>query len=275
MGTTVGIFSDTQEPILYGRQEETRQLTNVIATHQPSLTRIALRVVGNAADAEDAVQDAFLSAYTHLDQFKGQAQMSTWLTRIVINAARMKVRRRPRRVHLPLDQEDRQQDHAPLSDMLRSPANPRRVISNLGTRGTVDAPFHTALSYFAWNVSTPRGGWLEYSRDSTSSGNNTGNRKGASGKSTQKAQTTAACASEVIRCKAHSAVHQFKNLSGAPHISENASLSSNLASRTLLGYRLNRWCRDTNTQTSSRHRCVESQTEITEAGVLNAYRRAK
>jgi len=118
MGTTVGIFSDTQEPILYGRQEETRQLTNVIASHQPSLTRIALRVVGNAADAEDAVQDAFLSAYTHLDQFKGQAQMSTWLTRIVINAARMKVRRRPRQVHLPLDQEDRQQDHAPLSDML-------------------------------------------------------------------------------------------------------------------------------------------------------------
>jgi RNA polymerase sigma-70 factor (ECF subfamily) len=118
MGTTVGIFSDTQEPILYGRQEETRQLTNVIASHQPSLTRIALRVVGNAADAEDAVQDAFLSAYTHLDQFKGQAQMSTWLTRIVINAARMKVRRRPRQVHLPLDQDDRQQDHAPLSDML-------------------------------------------------------------------------------------------------------------------------------------------------------------
>ena len=118
MGTTVGIFSDTQEPTVYGRQEEIRQLTNVIASHRPSLTRIALRVVGNAADAEDAVQDAFLSAYTHLDQFKGQAQMSTWLTRIVINAARMKLRRRPRQVHLPLDQEDRQQDHAPLSDML-------------------------------------------------------------------------------------------------------------------------------------------------------------
>jgi RNA polymerase sigma-70 factor (ECF subfamily) len=118
MGTTAGIFSDTQEPILHGRQEETRQLTNVIAAHQPSLTRIALRLVGNAADAEDAVQDAFLSAYTHLDQFKGQAQMSTWLTTIVINAARMKVRRRPRQVHIPLDQENREQGHRPLSEML-------------------------------------------------------------------------------------------------------------------------------------------------------------
>jgi RNA polymerase sigma-70 factor (ECF subfamily) len=44
--------------------------------------------------------------------------MSTWLTTIVINAARMKVRRRPRQVHIPLDQEDRDRDHRPLSEML-------------------------------------------------------------------------------------------------------------------------------------------------------------
>lgn len=118
MGTTVGIFGDTEEPTVYGRQEEIRQLTNVIASHRPSLTRIALRLVGNAADAEDAVQDAFLSAYTHLDQFKRQAQMATWLTTIVINSARMKVRRRPRQVHIPLDQQDGEQDHYPLSEIL-------------------------------------------------------------------------------------------------------------------------------------------------------------
>jgi RNA polymerase sigma-70 factor (ECF subfamily) len=118
MGTIVRVFSDTQEPTVYGRQEEIRQLTNVIASHRPSLTRIALRLVGNAADAEDAVQDAFLSAYTHLDQFKRQAQMSTWLTTIVINAARMKVRRRPRQVHIPLDQQDGEQDYHPLSETL-------------------------------------------------------------------------------------------------------------------------------------------------------------
>jgi RNA polymerase sigma-70 factor, ECF subfamily len=118
MGTTAGIFGDTEEPTVYGRQEEIRQLTNVIVSHRPSFTRIALRLVGNAADAEDAVQDAFLSAYTHLDQFRRQAQMSTWLTTIVINAARMRVRRRPRQVHIPLDQENREQGHRPLSEML-------------------------------------------------------------------------------------------------------------------------------------------------------------
>ncbi len=44
--------------------------------------------------------------------------MSTWLTRIVINAARMKVRRRPRQVHIPLDQQGGEQGHHPLSEML-------------------------------------------------------------------------------------------------------------------------------------------------------------
>jgi RNA polymerase sigma-70 factor, ECF subfamily len=117
METIVGTLSDTQQPTEY-REQEIQQLTNIFADRLPSLTRIAARVVGNPADAEDAVQDAFLSAYTHLGQFKGQAKMSTWLTTIVINAARMKVRARPRQVHIPLDREDREQDYPPLSEAL-------------------------------------------------------------------------------------------------------------------------------------------------------------
>jgi RNA polymerase sigma-70 factor (ECF subfamily) len=116
METTVAI-SDTQEPTV-SHDQEIQELTNIFTGRLPSLTRIAARLVGNAADAEDAVQDAFVSAYTHVDQFRGQAQISTWLTTIVINAARMKVRRRPRQTHIPLDQQDREHDHAPLSEML-------------------------------------------------------------------------------------------------------------------------------------------------------------
>jgi RNA polymerase sigma-70 factor, ECF subfamily len=70
----------------------------------PSLYRGAYRVLGNTADAEDAVQDALLAAYTHLDQFRGQSQMSTWLTAIVHNCARMQLRRRLRHVHVSLDE---------------------------------------------------------------------------------------------------------------------------------------------------------------------------
>jgi len=68
------------------------------------LYRRAHRYVGDPHDAEDAVQDALLSAYKHLDQFKGAAQMTTWLTTIVMNSALTQLRRRPRQPHIPLDQ---------------------------------------------------------------------------------------------------------------------------------------------------------------------------
>lgn len=66
--------------------------------------RQAYRLLGNHADAEDAVQDALLAAYTHLDQFNGHSQMSTWVTAIVLNSARMRLQRRQRHVHVPLDE---------------------------------------------------------------------------------------------------------------------------------------------------------------------------
>jgi RNA polymerase sigma-70 factor (ECF subfamily) len=89
-------------------QRDVRELTDLIASHSPRFRRIALSHLGDEADAEDAVQDALLAALTHVDQFRGQARMSTWLTAIVINSARMKLRRRFGRVCLALDQTNRQ-----------------------------------------------------------------------------------------------------------------------------------------------------------------------
>ena len=81
-----------------------QQLEEILASGLPPLYRRAYRILGNAADAEDAVQDALLAAYTHLNQFRGQAQISTWLTTIVLNCARLQLRRRPRHVHVSLDE---------------------------------------------------------------------------------------------------------------------------------------------------------------------------
>lgn len=83
---------------------EVSSMEDVLSQRGASFYRRAYRVLGNTADAEDAVQDALLSAYKHLDQFRGQAQMSTWLSSIVINAARMQLRRRPRQTHVSLDE---------------------------------------------------------------------------------------------------------------------------------------------------------------------------
>jgi RNA polymerase sigma-70 factor (ECF subfamily) len=81
-----------------------QQLEQILASGLPPLYRRAFRILGNAADAEDAVQDALLAAYTHLHQFRGQAQISTWLTTIVLNCARLQLRRRLRHVQVSLDE---------------------------------------------------------------------------------------------------------------------------------------------------------------------------
>jgi RNA polymerase sigma-70 factor (ECF subfamily) len=98
-------------------QRKVRELTDLVNSHSLRLRRIALGHLGNAADAEDAVQDALLSALRHVDQFKGRAKMSTWLTAIVINSARMKLRRRPPQVQVALDEPCGEQN-LPLADMV-------------------------------------------------------------------------------------------------------------------------------------------------------------
>jgi RNA polymerase sigma-70 factor (ECF subfamily) len=83
-----------------------QQLQQILATGLPPLYRRAYRILGDAANAEDAVQDALLAAYTHLDQFRGQAQISTWVTAIVVNCARLQLRRRPKHIHVSLDESN-------------------------------------------------------------------------------------------------------------------------------------------------------------------------
>jgi len=79
------------------------QMLHVLSFGLPALYRRAYKLLGNKADAEDAVQDALLAAHKHLDQFKGDAQISTWLTSILTNCARMQLRKRSRYEHLSLD----------------------------------------------------------------------------------------------------------------------------------------------------------------------------
>ena len=86
-------------------QSAARKLQDAMSLRLPSFYRCAFRLLGNTADAEDAVQEALLAAYKHINQFRGQSQISTWLTTIVRNCALMQLRKRPRQIHFPLDQE--------------------------------------------------------------------------------------------------------------------------------------------------------------------------
>jgi RNA polymerase sigma-70 factor, ECF subfamily len=64
--------------------------------HAPRMKSVAFHLLGNRADAEDAVQEAFLRIYRSVSRFRGSARLSTWIYRIVINAAYDLMRRRRR-----------------------------------------------------------------------------------------------------------------------------------------------------------------------------------
>jgi RNA polymerase sigma-70 factor (ECF subfamily) len=70
--------------------------TVLMRRHNRTLYRAARGILRNDADAEDAVQDAWLDAYTAIGGWRGDAKLSTWLTRIAVNAALQRLRRRKR-----------------------------------------------------------------------------------------------------------------------------------------------------------------------------------
>jgi RNA polymerase sigma-70 factor (ECF subfamily) len=75
-----------------GQHGEPQALNTLFQRHHKSLFHSALGVLRNPEDAEDALQDGLLSAFRSLKNFEGRSQFSTWLTRVVINAALMRRR---------------------------------------------------------------------------------------------------------------------------------------------------------------------------------------
>lgn len=100
------------------REPPSSQMLHVLSSRLPSLYRRAYKLLGNKADAEDAVQDALLAAHKHLDQFRGDAQISTWLMTILLNSARMQLRKRLRHELVSLDSRIGENQEFSLSEML-------------------------------------------------------------------------------------------------------------------------------------------------------------
>ncbi|MCE0764347.1 sigma-70 family RNA polymerase sigma factor [Pseudonocardia kujensis] len=73
---------------------DVRAFSVLAQRHQPALYRLALRLVGNAADAEDALQESLLDAWRRLDRFRGDSAFTTWAYRIVTNRCLDLLRRR-------------------------------------------------------------------------------------------------------------------------------------------------------------------------------------
>ena len=79
----------------------------LVARHQDRLWAVAVRTLGDREEAADALQDALLSAYRAAGSYRGDARVTTWLHRIVVNACLDRVRRRAVRATVPLPEQER------------------------------------------------------------------------------------------------------------------------------------------------------------------------
>jgi RNA polymerase sigma-70 factor (ECF subfamily) len=86
------------------RAGDAEAFTRLVRQYDRNIYRVALNITGNHEDAEDVLQEAMLKAYEKLEQFQGDSRFYTWLVRITVNEALMKLRKRRGAPPLSLDE---------------------------------------------------------------------------------------------------------------------------------------------------------------------------
>jgi RNA polymerase sigma-70 factor (ECF subfamily) len=99
--------ADTSELALVqaAKKGDLEAFSQLVQLYDRNVFRIAQHITHNEEDAQDVVQEAFLKAYTNLDQFQGNSKFYTWLVRIAVNEALMKLRKRRTSKTVSLDDD--------------------------------------------------------------------------------------------------------------------------------------------------------------------------
>jgi RNA polymerase sigma-70 factor (ECF subfamily) len=95
---------DESSLVAQSRQGDTRAFSDLVRRYEGKIFRLAQHITQNREDAEDVLQETFMKAYEHLDQFQGNSKFYTWIVRIAVNQALMKLRRRKTDKSVSLDE---------------------------------------------------------------------------------------------------------------------------------------------------------------------------
>jgi RNA polymerase sigma-70 factor (ECF subfamily) len=87
------------------REGDATAFSSLIRQYEGKIFRLAMNITQNREDAEDVLQESFLKAYEHLDQFQGNSKFYTWVVRIAVNQALMKLRKRKSDRSVSLDEQ--------------------------------------------------------------------------------------------------------------------------------------------------------------------------
>jgi RNA polymerase sigma-70 factor (ECF subfamily) len=96
--------ADETTLVAQSREGDTAAFGELVRRYEGKIFRLAQHVTQNREDAEDVLQETFMKAYEHLDQFQGNSKFYTWIVRIAVNQALMKLRRRKTDKSVSLDE---------------------------------------------------------------------------------------------------------------------------------------------------------------------------
>src|SRR5580658_8054158 len=96
---------DELELVAKSRAGDPGAFTTLLRRYEGKIFRLAMNITQNREDAEDVLQESFLKAYEHLDQFLGNSRFYTWIVRIAVNQALMKLRKRRSDRAVSLDEQ--------------------------------------------------------------------------------------------------------------------------------------------------------------------------
>ena len=102
--TSVPTGFDESSLVAQAKAGDQAAFSELVTHYERKIYRLAKNITRNDEDAEDVLQDAFLKAYTHLDDFKGDSKFYTWIVRIAVNEALMRLRKRKTDRTVPLDE---------------------------------------------------------------------------------------------------------------------------------------------------------------------------
>src|SRR6202021_1514598 len=96
---------DETEVVLQARGGDAKAFSELVRRYEGKIFRLAMHITQHREDAEDVLQETFLKAYEHLDQFQGNSRFYTWIVRIAVNQALMKLRKRRSDRAVSLDEQ--------------------------------------------------------------------------------------------------------------------------------------------------------------------------
>ena len=126
------VTGDTSEELLLvqaAKRGDISAFEQLVKRYDRNVFRIAQHITQNREDAEDVVQDAFLKAYQKLGQFQGNSKFYTWLVRIAVNEALMKLRKRKSDKTVSMDEEVETEDGSMPREVADWSPNPEQLFN--------------------------------------------------------------------------------------------------------------------------------------------------